>query len=98
MADALPYPADNSGRLMTELGRDPWVVFGLMKIQDGVSNTVPAGFVLLSLILFAVVYGALMAADIYLLRKFAKAGPAESPDNAPEELDDAMPSLVGTQD
>ncbi len=97
-AIALPYLANTTGWLMTELGRDPWVVFGLMKIEDGVSNTVPAGFVLLSLILFAVVYGALMVADIYLLRKFAKAGPVELPGNATEEEDDAMPSLVGAQD
>lgn len=97
-AIALPYLANTSGWLMTELGRDPWVVFGLMKIQDGVSNTVPAGFVLLSLILFTVVYGALMVADIYLLRKFAKAGPPELSEIATEEQGDGMPSLVGSQD
>ncbi len=97
-AIALPYLANTSGWLLTELGRYPWVVFGLMKIQDGVSNTVPAGFVLLSLILFVVVYGALMVADIYLLRKFAKAGPEGLPGDATEEVDDAMPSLVGAQE
>ena len=97
-AITLPYLANTTGWLMTELGRDPWVVFGLMKIQDGVSNTVPAGFVLLSLILFTVVYGALMVADIYLLRKFATAGPAELPENGTEEPGEGMPSLVGAQD
>jgi cytochrome d ubiquinol oxidase subunit I len=97
-AIALPYLANTTGWLMTELGRAPWVVFGLMKIEDGISNTVPAGFVLLSLILFTVVYGALMVADIYLLRKFATAGPAEMPENATGEQGDAMPSLVGAQE
>jgi cytochrome d ubiquinol oxidase subunit I len=97
-AIALPYLANTSGWLMTELGRDPWVVFGLMKIQDGISNTVPAGFILISLILFTVVYGALMVADVYLLRKFAKAGPPELPEKATEEQGDGMPSLVGAQD
>jgi cytochrome d ubiquinol oxidase subunit I len=97
-AIALPYLANTSGWLMTELGRDPWVVFGLMKIQDGVSNTVPAGFILLSLILFTVVYGALMVADVYLLRKFAKAGPPELSEIGTEEQGDEMPSLVGAQD
>jgi cytochrome d ubiquinol oxidase subunit I len=97
-AIALPYLANTTGWLMTELGRDPWVVFGLMKIQDGISNTVPAGFILMSLILFTVVYGALMVADIYLLRKFAKAGPAESSEKVTEEQGDGMPSLVGAQD
>ena len=98
LAIALPYLANTSGWLMTELGRAPWVVFGLMKIQDGISNTVPAGFILLSLILFTVVYGGLMVADIYLLRKFAKAGPARLTDKATEEQGDEMPSLVGAQD
>jgi cytochrome d ubiquinol oxidase subunit I len=97
-AIALPYLANTTGWLMTELGRAPWVVFGLMKIEDGISNTVPAGFVLLSLILFTVVYGALMVADIYLLRKFATAGPAEMPENASAEPGEAIPSLVGAQD
>jgi cytochrome bd ubiquinol oxidase subunit I len=97
-AIALPYLANTTGWLMTELGRAPWVVFGLMKIEDGVSNTVPAGFILLSLILFTVVYGALMVADIYLLRKFAKAGPTEMPENATGEQGDVMPSMVGAQD
>jgi cytochrome d ubiquinol oxidase subunit I len=97
-AIALPYLANTTGWLMTELGRSPWVVFGLMKIQDGISNTVPAGSILLSLILFTVVYGALMVADIYLLRKFAKAGPAESSEIVNEEQGDGIPSLVGAQD
>jgi cytochrome bd ubiquinol oxidase subunit I len=97
-AIALPYLANSTGWLLTEMGRYPWIVFGLMKIEDGVSNTVPAGFVLLSLILFTVVYGALMVADIYLLNKFAKAGPAEMPDIATEEQGEAMPSLVEAHD
>ncbi len=97
-AMALPYLANSTGWLLTEMGRSPWIVFGLMKIEDGISNTVPAGFVLLSLVLFTVVYGALMVADIYLLRKFATAGPAELPDIATQEQSEAMPSLVGAQD
>jgi cytochrome d ubiquinol oxidase subunit I len=97
-AMALPYLANSTGWLLTEMGRSPWIVFGLMKIEDGISNTVPAGFVLLSLILFTVVYGALMVADIYLLRKFATAGPAELPDIATQEQSEAMPPLVGAQD
>ncbi len=71
----LPYIANSTGWLMTELGRQPWIVFGLMKTEAGVSPTVPAGMVLTSLVLFTLVYGALMAADIYLLNKYARGGP-----------------------
>ncbi len=73
-AIALPYLATSTGWIMTEIGRFPWIVFGLMKVENGVSVSVPAGFVLISLVLFTVVYGILMVADIYLLQKFARAG------------------------
>jgi cytochrome d ubiquinol oxidase subunit I len=71
----LPYIANTTGWLMTELGRQPWIVFGLMKTDAAVSPRVTAGMVLVSVVLFTLVYGALMVADIYLLNKYAKGGP-----------------------
>ncbi len=71
----LPYLANSAGWLLTEMGRAPWVVFGLLRLEDAVSPTVSAGMVLVSLIGFTLVYGALMAADVYLLAKYARAGP-----------------------
>jgi len=71
----LPYIANTNGWLMTELGRQPWIVFGLMKTDQAVSNTVTWGMVLASVVIFTLLYGALMAADIYLLDKYAKGGP-----------------------
>jgi cytochrome bd ubiquinol oxidase subunit I len=68
----LPYLATTTGWILTEVGRAPWIVFGLMKIEDAVSPNVAAGAVLFTLITFTVIYGVLMAADIYLLRKFAR--------------------------
>ncbi len=61
---------------MTEVGRQPWVVYGLLKTANGVSPTaaVSAGEVAFSLILFTVLYGALMVADIFLLKKYARLG------------------------
>lgn len=92
-AIALPYLANTTGWLMTELGRAPWVVYGLMKIRDAVSPTVGAGSMLISLIGFGVIYALLMAADIYLLRKFAKAGITAEKDNI---SDGQVPSFIGT--
>ena len=77
LAILLPYIANSTGWLMTELGRQPWIVFGLMKTEDAVSKTVAGSSVLVSLILFTAVYGALMVADIYLLRKYAQSDPAQ---------------------
>jgi cytochrome d ubiquinol oxidase subunit I len=82
-AIGLPYVANSAGWIFTELGRQPWIVFGLQKTFDGVSPNVTAGQVLFSLVAFTLVYGALMAADVYLLRKYARAG--LGPVDAPEE-------------
>jgi len=68
----LPYIANSTGWLLTELGRQPWIVYGLQKTEDAVSPNVPASTVLFSLIGFAVVYGALIVADVYLLVKYAR--------------------------
>jgi cytochrome d ubiquinol oxidase subunit I len=73
-AIVLPYVANSAGWIFTEIGRVPWIVFGVMRIEDGVSPNVTSGEVLFSLVVFTLLYGALMAADLYLLDKFAKAG------------------------
>ncbi len=75
-AIALPYISNTSGWLMTELGRVPWVVYGVMKIEDAISPTVSGGLVLFTLIAFTLLYAFLMVATIFLLRKYAIAGPA----------------------
>ncbi len=81
----LPYLANSTGWLLAEMGRQPWVVFGLLKTEDAVSKSVSAGMVLTSLIGFTLIYGVLMVADVYLLAKYAKRGAgSESVDNAIE--------------
>jgi cytochrome d ubiquinol oxidase subunit I len=90
----LPYVANTVGWLLTELGRAPWVVFGLMKIEDAVSPNVSSGMLWLSLVGFTLVYGSLMAADIFLLRKFARAGVAGG-ELMPAPEDGGIPSLAG---
>jgi cytochrome bd ubiquinol oxidase subunit I len=78
-AIALPYLGNSAGWIFTEMGRQPWIVFGLQKTADAVSPTVTAGEVLFSLVVFTLLYGALMVADVYLLAKFARG------DSAPPE-------------
>jgi cytochrome d ubiquinol oxidase subunit I len=94
-AMVLPYVANTFGWLLTELGRAPWLVYGLLKLDAGLSTTVPAGQVLVSLIGYVLVYGGLMVATIYLLSKYARAGASELP---VEPAIDSVPSLVGAQD
>jgi len=92
-AIALPYLANTAGWMMTEMGRVPWVVYGLMKIDDAVSPTLTSGQVLASLVIFTLIYGALMVADVYLLVKFARRVPGEGEAMTTGD-EEPMPSLV----
>jgi cytochrome d ubiquinol oxidase subunit I len=76
-AIGLPYLANSTGWILTEMGRQPWVVYTKMKTADAVSPNLTAGMVLTSLIGFTVIYGLLMVVDIFLLRKYAVAGPQD---------------------
>jgi cytochrome d ubiquinol oxidase subunit I len=77
-AIGLPYLANTTGWLFTEIGRQPWIVFGLQRTADAVSPSVAGEAVLLSLAVFTLLYGALMLADIYLLAKYARISPVET--------------------
>ena len=72
LAIILPYLANTGGWLLTELGRQPWIVYGVKKTADAVSPTLTPGMVLFSLVAFVIVYAALMVADIYLLAKYSR--------------------------
>jgi cytochrome bd ubiquinol oxidase subunit I len=94
----LPYMANISGWLLTEMGRQPWIVMGLLKTADAVSPSITAGMVLTSLIGFLLIYGLLMAVDVYLLAKFARAGifpPAEVEAVLPGPAVDVTPRKAG---
>jgi cytochrome d ubiquinol oxidase subunit I len=77
MACAIPVPylAEQFGWLVAELGRQPWIVYGVLKTSDAVSKSITTSQVVLSLIGFTVLYGMLGAIDIFLLVKYAKKGP-----------------------
>lgn len=71
----LPYIAAQLGWVVAEVGRQPWIVYGLLKTADAVSKSVEPSQVLASLIGFTLFYGALGVIDIYLLAKYARKGP-----------------------
>ena len=72
-AISLPYVANSTGWILTEMGRQPWIVFGVLRTEQGVSTSVPAGQVLATLIGFTLIYAILIVADVYLLVKYARA-------------------------
>lgn len=71
----LPYLANTTGWILTETGRQPWIVTGLLRTEDAVSPNLTTSMILFSLIGFTLIYGILMVIDIYMLSKYAKAGP-----------------------
>ncbi len=71
----LPYITVQLGWLVAELGRQPWIVYGVLKTADATSKAVSAPQVAFSLIGFTALYGILGVIDIYLLAKYAKKGP-----------------------
>lgn len=68
----LPYLANSTGWMLTEMGRQPWIVQGLMTIDQAISPNVTVEMLWISLIGFTLLYGLLMIADVYLLQKFAR--------------------------
>jgi cytochrome d ubiquinol oxidase subunit I len=75
LAIALPYVANSTGWVFTEMGRQPWIVQGVMKTADGVSATVGLGYVLTTLLGFTAIYGLLTVVGVYLLSKYARSEP-----------------------
>ena len=68
----LPYLASELGWILAEIGRQPWIVYGLLKAKDAASRSLSPGDVLGSLIAFIVVYCSLAAIDVFLLSKYAR--------------------------
>lgn len=70
----LPQLANQFGWFTAELGRQPWVVYGLLRTSDALSKSVQANQVLFSLILFFIVYLFLFLLFIYLMNKKIQSG------------------------
>lgn len=73
----LPQIANQAGWFAAEMGRQPWVVYGLLRTSDALSEAVREEQVLFSLVLFFAIYTALFALFIYLLRKKILHGPED---------------------
>ncbi|MGN7719271.1 cytochrome ubiquinol oxidase subunit I [Chitinophaga sp. 22620] len=83
----LPQIANQAGWYAAEVGRQPWVVYGLLRTSDALSKDVKANQVVFSLVLFTLVYTLLFILFLYLLNKKIQHGPAMTP-NEEEESDE----------
>ncbi|HEY6593482.1 MAG TPA: cytochrome ubiquinol oxidase subunit I, partial [Asanoa sp.] len=70
----LPLAANATGWIFTEMGRQPWIVFGEMFTRNGVSRSVSSGEVIASLTVFTLLYGALAVVEAALMLRAARRG------------------------
>jgi cytochrome d ubiquinol oxidase subunit I len=72
-----PQIANQTGWMTAEIGRQPWVVYGVLRTVHGVSSTIVSSQVVLSIFMFIVIYTLLFALFLFLLDRKIKHGPGE---------------------
>ncbi len=73
----LPILANEAGWFAAEMGRQPWVVYGLLRTTDGLSKAVSANEIVFSLFLFTIVYIVLFALFVFQLNRKIQHGPVD---------------------
>ncbi len=93
----LPQIANQVGWFAAEMGRQPWVVYGLLRTSDALSRTVTANQVMFSLILFTLIYGLLFILFIYMLNKKIVHGPYDESDIATNPQQEEIGKILTTK-
>ncbi|NBM15521.1 cytochrome ubiquinol oxidase subunit I [Streptomyces sp. GC420] len=88
-----PLLASSWGWIFTEMGRQPWAVYGVLQTRDAVSPGVSQAEVLISMTVFTLLYAALAVIEVKLVAKYVKAGPPEL-----TESDLNPPTTIGGHD
>jgi cytochrome d ubiquinol oxidase subunit I len=73
----LPQIGNQIGWMTAEVGRQPWIVWGLMRTEEGLSTVVGAGSIVISLTLFMLVYLLLFAVFIFMMNHKIHDGPED---------------------
>jgi cytochrome bd ubiquinol oxidase subunit I len=84
VAMAFPYIAATAGWILTEMGRQPWIVQDLLKTADAVSPNLSTATIATSLSVFGVLYITLGVVDFVLMRRYARLDPPQVGVRAPE--------------
>jgi len=83
LAIPIPHLAIQLGWMTAEVGRQPWIVYGLMRTEAGVSSAVNVTDIVLSIALFGVVYAALFVLWLWMLVDEIRHGPDVAPARPP---------------
>jgi cytochrome bd ubiquinol oxidase subunit I len=87
----LPFLMNTAGWMLTESGRQPWIVQGIMLTKNGLSPTVSTPMLWASVILFVLLYGALGTVDLLLMLRYARRELPPAP--PPETADQRVPAM-----
>ena len=90
----LPQIANQVGWFAAEMGRQPWVVYGLLRTSDAFSASVRSEQVMFSLILFAAIYLLLFVLFVYLVDKKIKLGPYDKHDSDDRPLQEGISNVI----
>ena len=90
----LGFVAVIAGWITTEVGRQPWVIYGLMRTKDAVTPSLAGSDVLVSLIIYMIVYLVVYPVTLYYMIGLVRAGPEieEEPDRPIEGLQRPLPA------
>jgi cytochrome bd ubiquinol oxidase subunit I len=80
----LPFIMNTAGWLLTESGRQPWVVQGIQRTSDGVSPSVSSGMIVTSIVVFLLLYGVLAVINVVLMSRYSRRGLAQPESDPPE--------------
>src|SRR4030095_1308123 len=94
-AIAFPYIAATAGWILTEMGRQPWIVQGLLLTSEANSPSVSTAWVAISLALFITLYLALLVVDLWLMRHYARVDPSAEPEGEGDENAPSATPAVG---
>jgi len=72
-----PQIANQTGWFAAEMGRQPWIVYHLLRTSEGLSKVVPANMIRVSIVMFTLIYLLLLAVFLVLFYQKIKLGPAE---------------------
>jgi cytochrome d ubiquinol oxidase subunit I len=90
-AAVLPFGMNTAGWLLTESGRQPWIVQGIMLTNNGVSPSVGTTSIVISLVIFVLLYGVLGTVDLMLMLKYSRK--QLPPARAESDLDAPIPAV-----
>ena len=81
---AFPYIAASAGWVLTEMGRQPWIVQGLLKTSEANSPSVSTAWIAISLAFFVTLYLVLGVVDFVLMRRYARPDRPPARDELPQ--------------